>query len=115
MQTLAQALTIPGADGGTVTIQGPANFRFAANPTIANVVGTAIPFIFAFAGIALLLMLMSGGFTMLTSADNPKRIDQGKQKVTYAVVGFLVVFLAYWIVQIMGIVFGIGEYRQIFR
>lgn len=120
MNQLAQALTIPGQnDGDLVTdlvISGPSNFIFntAANNTLGAVLSAAIPFIFAFAGIALLVMLMLGGFSLLTSAGDSKKLDSGKKQITYAIVGFLVIFISFWIVQLIGKIFNLSVILDVF-
>lgn len=55
------------------------------------------------AGLILLFLLVGGGFMMISSAggNDPKGAAQGKQAITYALVGFLVVFCAYWIIAII--------------
>jgi hypothetical protein len=52
-------------------------------------------------------MIVSGGFTMLSSPTNPQAQESGKQRITYAVVGFIILFAAYWIMQILKIIFKI--------
>lgn len=101
-----QSFTLPG---GTV-VQGLAPFS-----TIGGIVTRAVPFIFAFAGIGLLLMLINAGFNFLTSAGDPKKLEMGKQRLTYAIVGFLVIFTAYWAVQLAGIIFGVAEIQSTFK
>jgi hypothetical protein len=106
---LAQTLTFP--DG--TSIQGPSGFGSNAPNgllTIGDIISAIIPYIFFFAGTAMLLMLIMGGFTLLTGASDPKRIDQGKQQITYAIVGFILVFLAYWVVQLARRIFGLSEF-----
>lgn len=105
---LAQSLTLPGGQGA---IQGP----LASNTTIGGVVSAAVPFIFIFAGTGLFLMLIAGGFDFLTSAGDPKKLDQGRQRLTYAVVGFIIIFAAFWIVQAAGIIFGLPTFTTSFR
>ncbi len=55
------------------------------------------------AGIILLFLLIGGGFMMISSAggSDPKGAAQGKLAITYAIIGFLVVFCAYWIIAII--------------
>ena len=89
-------------------------FKFAG-ANIGTVITNLIPFIFAFAGIGLLLMIFGAGFTILTSAGDAKKLESGKQRLTYAIVGFIVIFVSYWLVQIAGFVFGIPEIGQIFK
>lgn len=103
----AQTFTLP--DGSPIS--GPEGF---GHITIGNVINKAIPFIFAFAGIGLLLMLLMAGFNFLTSAGDPKKLEMGKQRLTYAIVGFLIVFTAYWAVQLAGIIFGVQEIQTTF-
>jgi len=66
-----------------------------------------LPIVIVIGGLLLLVMLFMGGFTMLTNAQNPQGQEKGKQQITWAIVGFLLLFSAYWIVQILEIVFGI--------
>jgi hypothetical protein len=104
----AQSLTLPG---GT-EVNGPAGLSWATS--VGAIVGQAINYVFAAAGIGLLLMLISSGFTFLTSAGDSKKMDAGKQRLTNALVGFVIIFAAYWIVQIAGVVLGISEIETIF-
>lgn len=64
-------------------------------------------FIFPIAGIILFLSLLLGGFQMLTGAANSKSLDEGKQKITSAIIGFILLFASYWIVQLLELIFGI--------
>ena len=105
---MAVGLTLPGG----ITINGPAGLKFA---TIADVLNRAVPFVFAFAGIGLLLILLSAGFEFLTSAGDAKKLETAQQRLTYAVVGFLIIFTAYWLVQIAARIFGLTEVQTIFK
>ncbi|MBI3342893.1 hypothetical protein HY032_01935 [Candidatus Gottesmanbacteria bacterium] len=110
------------AQGPSLRLPGGAN---VPNPVYFDKIGGilsggqgrpgAIAFIFAFAGIGLLLMLILAGFNFLTSAGDPKKLEMGKQRLTYAIVGFLVIFTAYWAVQLAGIIFGIQEIQSTFK
>jgi hypothetical protein len=102
MQTLA-AVTI----GDNVIIPDPEGFKFGS-VTLGGVVTAVLPYIFAAAGIALLLMIISGGFELLTSAGDPKKLDSGKQRLTNAVIGFIIIFVAYWLTQLAGIMLGLS-------
>lgn len=76
------------------------------NAPIGEIVGKALPLIFAIAGIGLLLMIISSGFTLMMSAGDPKKAAAGKTTLTNSIIGFLLVFAAFWITQIMGTVLG---------
>lgn len=103
---LAQSLTFPD---GTTTIIGPMGAG-ARIVHVGDLVSVLIPYFFFFSGTALLLMLILGGFSLLTGGSDPKKIEQGKQRITYAIMGFIIVFAAYWVVQIAGRIFGLKEF-----
>lgn len=105
-QIFAQTLSIK--DIGN--IEGSAKFG-----TIGAILNAMMPLIFGFAGFGLLLMIVSSGFTLLTSAGDAKKLESGKQRLTYAIVGFLVIFVAYWVVQLAGKIFGIQEIQSTFK
>jgi hypothetical protein len=85
-----------------------ANNRVASpNNFIGNMINTLMPFIFVIGGIGLLIMLMSGGFQIMTAVQDPARADEGKQRIVAALVGFFILFASYWIVQALEIIFGI--------
>lgn len=106
-RVLAQALELPG---GT-KISGPKGFAFNS---VADILEKAIPLVFSIAGIGLLLMILSAGFTLMTSAGDAKKLQAGTQRLTFAIVGFLIVFVAFWAVQLIGRMFGIEEIKSIF-
>lgn len=83
--------------------------------TIGSILNKAVPFVFGFAGLGLLLMILSAGFALLTSAGDAKKLEAGKQRLTYAIVGFLVIFTAYWAVQLAGTIFGVAEIQSVFK
>lgn len=108
-RVFAQSLTFP--DG--TQISGPSGLNWANN--IGKVISRAIPLILAFAGLGLLLMLLASGFEYLTSAGDAKKLESAKQRLTYSIVGFLLIFTAFWLVQIAGRIFGLTEVNTIFR
>jgi len=110
MRIFAQELCFPGDNN---CVSGPADFRFA-NGSVGSVISSLIQYITVFAGIALLLMLIYGGFQLMTGSGDPKQIEMGKKRITYSIVGFLIVFFAYWGVQLIAIMFGIREWKTIF-
>jgi hypothetical protein len=118
-KVFAQDLQIPwqtgeGADS-TQQLQGGALGAGGSNITIGTIVSRATEVIFLFAGIGLFLMLLSGGFTLLTSLGDSKKLDQGKQKLTNALIGFLIIFASFWLVQATGIILGLEEPKNIFK
>lgn len=102
---LAQNLKLPGGD-----VTGPLDS--ARFPNLASVVSNAIQFIFPIAGVLLLIYLVWGGFDYLTSMGDAKKAEAARGKLTNAVIGFVIIFTAYWIVQILDYVFKLGVYTK---
>ena len=50
-------------------------------------------------------MLVFGGFQMLMGAANSKSLEEGKQRVTSAILGFIILFASYWIIQLIELIF----------
>lgn len=99
-----------GGDGApTFDITGPERFAYEG-ASIGKVVGDTLNYVLVAAGIGLLLMIISSGFTLMMSAGDAKKAAAGKTTLTNAIVGFLLVFSAFWITQALGIVFGWDTY-----
>ncbi len=102
MNALAQNIKF-----GDYSIDGPLGAPFSTSGApIGPVIGRALPYVFAFAGIGLLLMIIRSGFTLMLSAGDAKKMEKGKATLTNAIIGFILIFVAFWVVQILGIMFG---------
>ena len=66
-----------------------------------------LPNIYTIAGIILLIYLVFGGFTLIRSAGNPEGAAKGQKIITNAIIGFVIIFTSYWIIQIVEIITGI--------
>jgi hypothetical protein len=102
---LAQNINIGGNQ-----IVGP----LGPNPKFTNLgslVSAALTFVFPVAGILLFLYLVWGGFDYLISMGDPKKAEAGKNKITNAVIGFIIIFASYWIVQVVDYIFKLGVYN----
>ena len=90
-------------------------FEFSGNQgNIGSIVSNLLNYLFPLAGLLLLLYLIFGGFSLMTSGGDPKAVQGAKSKITNALVGFIIVFASYWIVQILGTVLGIDAITNIF-
>ena len=61
------------------------------------------------AGIILLFLLVGAGISMISGAgkNDPQSVQKGKQTATSALIGFVVVFMAYWIVKLIELITGL--------
>ncbi len=83
--------------------------------TLGDIINHAIPYIFTFAGFALLVYLILGGLQLMLSRGDPKAAGAAKSHITNALVGFIIVFIAYFVVQLFGLVFGLSGITTVFR
>jgi len=67
----------------------------------ADMFNQILPYIFTIAGIILFIMIIAGGFSIFTSAGNPEKIKKGQGMLINALIGFLIIFAAYWIIQLV--------------
>jgi len=84
-------------------------FGVEGGQTIGGLISIIIQTSLVIAGIILLFLMVFGGISMIAGAgsNNPEQAAKGKQAVTAAVIGFVVVFSAYWVVRLIEVITGI--------
>lgn len=81
---------------------------------VGTLVTLLIPYVFIFAGFALLFYLVAGGLQIMVSQGDPKALSGGKDKIQNALVGFIIMFAAFWIVKLVGRVLGLETFDRLF-
>ncbi len=76
--------------------------------TPGGIISRALTFIFPLAGLLLFALLVWGGFEMLAGSPTKKSMESGKNRITAALAGFFLLFAAYWIWQIVEVIFGVA-------
>jgi len=71
----------------------------AQNEDILEVVFKVINWILLVVGAAAVLFLIIGGFRYITSAGNETQVEGAKNTMTYAIIGLVIVLLAYVIAR----------------
>jgi hypothetical protein len=113
--TPAPATTNPPSSGGTQ--QGcptglspknglclppsPYSTGIASQQTLTGVLLQVTEFLLDFAGVVAVIILVIGGFWYITSAGNEEQAEKGKKAIINAIIGLVVVILAYAIVTII--------------
>ena len=79
-------------------------------PTIASLVSVLTNNAIAFAAVISLIIIIIAGFGIIAGAGSgdSKKMEQGKQTLTMAILGLIIVVFALWIIQIIGLVLGIN-------
>ncbi len=94
--------------GGNEDVSQPQASAYKdALSTPGGIVSRLLVFSFPMAGLILFTMIVWGGGEILAGAASKKSVDAGKQRITAAIVGFLLLFSSYWIIQIVEIIFGV--------
>jgi uncharacterized membrane protein len=93
---------------------GRPTFNFAGE-NLGDIISALLPYLFTAAGIGLLIYLILGGISMMLSRGDPKALEAAKAKITGALTGFIILFVSYWIVQIIGQVLGLTTIQDIFK
>jgi len=77
--------------------------------SLGGLISVILPNLYVLAGLILLFFLIFGGVTIILGAgnNNPDQMAKGKKILTTTLIGFLVVFFSYWVIQILEIVTGI--------
>lgn len=85
---------------------------FNGNGTLAD--PGLVKLLISLAGLFLLFYLVAGGFGMMTSKGDPKAVEAAKGKITTAFIGFVIIAIGYLLVQLLGLIFGLGNFGGIF-
>jgi hypothetical protein len=83
-------------------------FGTSGGSTLGDLMSLVITGSLVLSGVIVLFMFIIGGIFIISGAgqQNPEKVAKGKQAATSAIIGFVVVFVAYWIVRIIEIITG---------
>lgn len=76
--------------------------------TFGVVLSALLPYLYVFGGMILFSMLIWGGFEMLAGAQDTKAQEAGKNRITAAAIGFILLFVSYWLAQLLQFLLGIN-------
>ena len=79
----------------------------ANTTTISALVSTIVKNAYVLAGVILFIYLLFGGFTIITSAGSADETQKGQKAITSAIMGFILIFASYWIIQIIQVLTGL--------
>lgn len=80
--------------------------------TFASFLNLFIPLAFIISGLILFFLLIGGGFSIIASGGNAKSVESGKNQITGAIIGFVIIFAAYWIIQIIQTITGVQIFNS---
>ena len=100
MKLLAQVSNAPVQIGSTF------GSPFGQTKTAGDLVSLIVRIGFVVSGVLILFFILLAGFNIVAGAgnNNPEAAKKGQQAATAAVIGFVVVFAAYWIVRLIEVI-----------
>jgi hypothetical protein len=88
-----------GASGTTTGCSVDSNGNINSDQTLTNEVGNIVGTLLLVAAAVAVLIIVFGGIGYITSIGDAARVKQAKDTILYAVIGLVVVILAYAIVN----------------
>ncbi len=76
-------------------------------PNVGSIISQILPFIYVAAGLLLLVTLIMGGITLMTAAGDANKMKQGYGQITAGLIGFIIIFVSFFIAQIIQIALGV--------
>lgn len=83
--------------------------EFTGTGAIGKIITDLLPYIFGIAGLIMFLYIVYAGFSLMTSRGDSDAAAAARNKLTYAIIGFIVIFASFWIIQILTSILGIGN------
>ncbi|MFH1827215.1 MAG: hypothetical protein ABH812_02135 [bacterium] len=99
-KVFAQQLNVGGNN-----IQGP----LVGVDSLGDVISVILPLLIIAAGIILFFILLLSGIQIMTSAGNPEKLKAAGAKITWSLVGFVMLALSYIIIKLISNIFGLGQ------
>ncbi len=108
------SLTIPGfgkldSDLPTGTpVGGLFDSEGKAAGTGINAIWVAIELVLVGAILLSLFFIIRGGINMMTSGGDKEKFHTGRERVRYAIIGLIVIFMSFFMVNFIGGFFGVN-------
>lgn len=92
--------------GGT-SIRGAGGAPTGGTLTLQIIIQVLISYLYIAAIILALFFLVWGGINWIASEGDKQRLAQARQKIVFAIIGLIIAFLAYFIINLIGTFFGV--------
>lgn len=97
------ALRIPGIGGGSTTVSALGGIPTAGyySWNFPTIIQTFFTILIIVSIILALLFLILGAFSWITSEGDKQKLAQAKQRITFSIIGLVVVFLSFFIINVI--------------
>ena len=80
--------------------------------SIGEFISVILPNVYVIASLILFVLIIGGGFAIITSGNDPQQKGKGAKAVTSAVIGFVIIFASYWIIKLIEFLTGIDIFKS---
>lgn len=103
------SLSIPGSGGTPTQLEPPVGVPSGGLfGTGQSVITVAIEFFVIGAVLFALFTIGRGGINMMSSGGDKEKFQRGRERVRYAILGLIIIFLSLVLVNIIGTLFGVN-------
>lgn len=108
------SFSVPGERGTSVQLQVPSGIPQPSSATTngASVIQLALGLLFLTAVLLALFFSIFAGIQWITASGDKQKIASARLRLTYAVVGLIVVFASFTILSIVGKLFNISFFAS---
>jgi hypothetical protein len=75
--------------------------------TIYDLISAILPNAYIIAGLILFIYLLAGGFMIIAASGSPDSAKNGQKVITNAIIGFIILFCSYWLIEIISTITGV--------
>lgn len=86
----------------------PPDVGLPAFNDLNTIVSKLLPVVISLSGLAAFAFLIMGGIKYISAGGDEKALGDAKKTITNALVGLLIVFVAFWIIRILETVLGLN-------
>lgn len=92
---------------GNEAIPVPGGVPTGGLSMLETIIRTSLVLLFIIAIVLALIFLILGGVRWITSGGDPKGVESARKQLTYAIIGLIIVFLGFFIVNLVSGFFNI--------
>lgn len=105
-------LSLGAAQTALAAPQDPKPDNPVGDQNLGELLNTVIEALLLFAGAVAVLFLIIGGFRYVVSAGSADQVEGAKKTILYAIVGLIIIFIAFVLVQLIQNYLGVqGNYN----
>lgn len=90
-----------------IDVNPPAGIPTGGESALSKVLQTGMQTLFVFAIVFALFVIIFGAIQWITSGGDKQKLEGARKRIIFAIVGLLVVLFAFFIVNLVGSVFGV--------